>query len=82
MAESQWHENASQDPKRRLYFEAIVLQALWVLIMCAFGMKPRAQALDFRQTAIDYMDANGREGEAPRAYRREHTFANLQPTKD
>lgn len=77
MAESDWHDMASKDPARRLYFEAIVLQALWVLIMCAFGMKPRSQAVEFRQTAIDYMDANGRTGDEPRKYRREHTFQNL-----
>lgn len=56
--ESLWHANIQQDDKyRRRMFETLVFHALWILIRCAFGSRPYVEAMDLRQTMIDYGDA-------------------------
>jgi len=59
-------------------FETLVLHALWILIRCAFGARPYVEAMDLRQTMIDYGDALD-ETETPerREYRRKTHYAPL-----
>lgn len=79
MADSLWHANIKDDPEyRRRMFETLVFHALWILICCAFGARPHAEAAMLRQTMIDYGDAvDPSDNPARRAYRRSHHYAPL-----
>jgi len=62
------------DPGRRAVFECLVLQGMWVLILCAFGAQPRKQAANFASGALAYCDEHG-PGDPQ--YRRDVSFAIL-----
>lgn len=80
MADSLWHEDMQSDPaKRRRMFETLVLHALWILIRCAFGTRPHVEAMELRQTMIDYGDAvDANDTPERREYRRSTHYAPLQ----
>ncbi len=59
------------------FFRAIVLQALWILILCALGGRPRMRAADIRGEMIRYFDEHGNQSEGAAAYRRETTFPEI-----
>jgi len=79
MADSLWHDNIQKQPAfRQRMFETLVLHALWILIRCAFGERPYADAMTWRNTAVDYGDAlDNSDTPARRAYRRENHYAPL-----
>jgi hypothetical protein len=83
MADSLWHANVQDDPKfRQRMFETMVLHALWILIRCAFGVRPLSEALALRQTMVDYGDAiDPTDNPERRSYRRQHHYADL-PKQD
>lgn len=60
-------------------FEALVLQALWVLILCAWGQRGLASraATNFQSGALGYLDEHGNQREGSAKYRREVSFPNL-----
>lgn len=62
---------------RRTVFEALVLQALWVLILCATGQKGKAtrSAQNFQVGSLDYLDEHGNQSEGSKQYRRDVSFA-------
>ena len=80
MADSLWHANSIQRDAtyRKRMFETLVLHALWILIRCAFGVRPYVEAMQLRQTMIDYGDAVD-EPDTPerREFRRAHHYASL-----
>jgi hypothetical protein len=63
--------------QRRTVFEALVLQALWLLVRYAAGMKPTSQAHGWRANALAHMDANGVQTNEAKEYRRETSFPPL-----
>lgn len=63
--------------QRRPVFEALVLQALWLLVRYAAGMKPTSHAHGWYANALAYMDANGVQTKAAQEYRRETSFPPL-----
>lgn len=79
MADSQWHANVQDKPEfRRRMFETLVLHALWILIRCAFGARPHADAMAWRITAVDYGDAlDEHDNPDRRAFRRGTHYAPL-----
>lgn len=62
---------------RRMMFEALVLQGLWVIILCVIGQKGNAirSGQNFQSSAIAYMDEHGLQHDGAKQYRREITFA-------
>lgn len=65
-------------PERRIYFEAMVLHALWVIIRMLVTQKPDWQAAtDFRVTALTYLDYHGSQVDGAKDYRREKRFPDL-----
>ena len=83
MAESLWHANVESDPRyRRRMFEMLVFHGIWILIRCAFGARPYVEAMNLRQTMIDYGDALD-ETPTPerREYRRTNHYAPLPVEK-
>lgn len=57
-------------------FRHMVLNALWVLILCAFGKHQAAQkaAINFQSNAIRFGDEYGNKSEGAAEYRREVTY--------
>lgn len=64
--------------QRRLAFEALVLQALWLLMLRAFGSNPRVQVIHWRAHAIGYLDEVGVQSEPAKEHRRETAFPELR----
>jgi hypothetical protein len=67
------------DSNRRLAFEALVCQALWLLILFACGKRPVRFAVDWRGNALSYFDQHGTQGEKAQEYRRDKAFPDLHP---
>jgi hypothetical protein len=63
------------------FFRALVLQALWLLLLRAFGGNPRTQAAVLRGEMIRYFDEHGNQRGEAREYRRQETFPELPPVK-
>jgi hypothetical protein len=59
------------------FFRALVLQALWLLLLCAFGGRPRVQAAVLRGEMIRFFDDHGNQLDGAREYRRQETFPEL-----
>jgi hypothetical protein len=59
------------------FFRALVLQLLWMLIICAFGGRPRTKATELRGELIRYFDTHGNQADGAHAYRRSDTFPDL-----
>jgi len=79
VADSLWHANVQRDASyRRRMFETLVLHALWIVIRCAFGSRPYGEAMQLRQTMIDYGDSVD-ETDTPerREFRRSNHYAPL-----
>lgn len=84
MADSLWHANIQEKPAfRQRMFETLVMHGIWILIRCAFGAKPYAEAMQLRQTMIDYGDAvDENDNPKRRAFRRECHYAPLPLPKN
>ncbi len=63
------------------FFRSLVLQSLWILIVCAFGGRPRGRAEELRGELIRYFDEHGNQTESAHEYRRTTTFPAL-PAED
>jgi hypothetical protein len=55
-------------------FQHLVLNALWVLIVRAYGGNATDAALNFRSSAISFGDMYGNQSEEAKKYRREVTY--------
>ena len=62
------------------FFRALVLQALWLLLLRALGGNPRTQAAVLRGEMIRYFDEHGNQRDTAREHRRQETFPELPPT--
>lgn len=62
--------------QRRLSFEALVLQALWILILrlAPGGSRP----VGWRADAIAYLDEHGNQSDGAREHRRHETFPEIR----
>jgi len=61
---------------RRMAFEALVLQGLWLLIRDNCGDFSRANG--WRANALGHMDQYGNQNPGAKEYRREETFPPLR----
>lgn len=55
-------------------FQHLVLAALWILILRAFGKDAHLQATNFQSSAIAFGDAYGLHTKGAEKYRREVTY--------
>jgi len=66
------------EAERRMSFESLVCQALWLLILFAAGRRAPGAAEIWRGNAISYFDVHGRQGEDAKRIRRERGFPPLE----
>jgi hypothetical protein len=62
------------------FFRALVLQALWLLLLRSFGGNPRTQVAVLRGEMIRYFDEHGNQRDTAKDYRRQETFPELPQT--
>jgi hypothetical protein len=65
-------------PTRQRSFEGLVLQALWLLLLSACGIKLKLHCNNWRDNTLFYMDEVGTPGDEAKAYRREVGFPELR----
>ena len=70
------------DDQRRLSFEFLVLRGIWAIILMLSGMRNADHLIELRGDMVGYFDEHGRQGEAPREYRRKVAFPYMYPIDD
>lgn len=75
---------AAERDKRTNMFQHLVLNALWVIILCLFGQRGWAckPATNLRCSLLAFGDLYGNQGEGAAEHRRETTYCGkpLMPT--
>lgn len=62
---------------RQIYFESLILQGIWLLILLAFKGNPKPQSYIWRANAIEYLDQFGNQLPEAKEFRRNISFPEL-----